>query len=227
MHPQYQKALKLRLAGESYGEIRKSLGVSKSTLSLWFKNLQLPSSAQKILKKKDIATRQQLLEFNRRRTEIITSENQKIRQKALDEINSISKNTLKLIGAALYWTEGYKFEKQKGTQYICFSNSDPCMIALFLQFLRKIIQIPEEKFRVAIHIYPDTNEKSSIKFWSQVTNIPQERFRITRQVSRASQGKRPFNSLPYGTLRLLVSGRQNCFQIQGWIDVLKQQSGWK
>jgi len=227
MHPQYQKALKLRLTGKSYGEIRKSLGVSKSTLSLWFKNLQLPLFAQKILKKKDTAGRQKLLEFNRRRTRVISIENQKTRQKALKEINSFPKNTLKLIGAALYWTEGYKFEKQKGTPQICFANSDPFIIALFVRFLQKVIKVPKEKFRMAIHIYPSTNEKAAIKFWSKVTNIPKNHFRITRQISRASKRKRLFNALPYGTLRLIISGRQRCFQIQGWIDVLKRESGWK
>ncbi len=49
----YKKAFNLRVKGKSYGEIKEALGIPKSTLSSWFKNLKLPKSAQKILKKKD------------------------------------------------------------------------------------------------------------------------------------------------------------------------------
>lgn len=36
MHPKRQEAFKLRLSGKSYGEIAKTLDVSKGSLSLWF-----------------------------------------------------------------------------------------------------------------------------------------------------------------------------------------------
>lgn len=227
MHSQYKKALKLRLAGKSYREIAKRLNVSKSSCSIWFKDLKLPPPAQELLKEKGRTAKKQLLNFNKRRTKAIINENQSIRQKALNEVNPLSKNRLKLIGAALYWAEGYKFKKQKATPHICFSNSDPYMIALFLRFLREIIKIPEKKLRLVVHIYPSTDKKAAVNFWARVTNVPQDQFRIIRQISRASQRKRPFNSLPHGTLKLIISGRQRCFQIQGWINALKQQSGWK
>lgn len=223
----YQEALKLRLKGKSYREIYLSLGVPKSTLSSWFKNLTLPPPIQKILKKKGRVARAQLMEFNRCRTETIKAENRKIEQEAFKEIHLLSKYELMLIGAALYWTEGHKIEKQKRTPEICFANSDPYMVALFMRFLREIVQVPEEKFRITIHIYPNIDTQSAIRFWTQVTNVPEERFYITQQISRASKRKRPFNSLPFGTLKLAICERQKCFQIKGWIDSLKNQSGFK
>lgn len=90
--------------------------------------------------------------------------------------------------------------------------------------MREIIQVTEEKLRVNIHIYPNISERAAINFWAKVTGIPRERFRITHQISRASKGKRPQNSLPYGTLKLDISGRQKFQQIKGWIDGLIQQS---
>ena len=48
----YKKALKMRLEGKSYGEIKSFLGVPKSTQSVWFKNLSLPTKAKSILVKK-------------------------------------------------------------------------------------------------------------------------------------------------------------------------------
>ena len=142
----------------------------------------------------------------------------------MNEIRSISKYELLLIGTALYWAEGYNRATRGKGHEICFANSNPDMIKLFLRFLREIIHVPEDKLRVKIHIYPNIDEESAINFWSQVTNMPKERFHITQQISRASKGKRPKNSLPYGTLRLDVTRFQNFFKIQGWIDGLIQQS---
>ena len=229
MHPKdqirYKEALRLRCQGKSYDEIKKLSGVPKSTQSGWFKNLDLPPVIQRILEKKGRVAREQFIEFNRHRTQRIKTENQKIKEDAFEEVNSLSKYELMLIGATLYWAEGYKIEIQKGTPGICFANSDPHMVALFLRFLREIIQISEEKFRVSIHIHPNIEAQPTIKFWAKVTNIPQERFRITRQISRASKRKRPRNSLPYGTLDLRVNNRRNCFHVQGLINGLKHQSG--
>jgi len=225
MHPQYHRALKLRLAGKSYGEIAKTLDISKGSLSLWFKNLKLTRAAQKILEEKmRIARKHGLFENNRRRTQAILIENKKIKKAAANEIKPLSRYELLLVGATLYWGEGYKRETRGKGHGICFVNSDPDMIKLFISFLRDILQIPKEKLRVNIRIHPNISKKSAINFWAKVTRIPQKRFRITRQISRASQRKRPRNSLPYGTLKLDVSGHQNFFKIKGFIEGLIRQT---
>jgi len=224
MNPKRQKAIEMRLEGESYGEIARTLDVSKGSLAVWFKYLKLPKKTQKLLEEKmRIAREYNLFENNRRRTRAIQIENREIRQSAATNIKSISKYELLLIGAALYWAEGWNRDTTGKGHGVCFANSNPDMVKLFLRFLREIIHVPEDKFRVDIHIYPNINEKSAINFWSQVTNISKERFRITQQISRASKGKRPKNSLPYGTLKLDVCARQNFFKVKGWIDGLIQQ----
>jgi len=223
MHPKYQKALKLRFIGKSYGEIKCALGVPKSTLSSWFKNLQLPPSVQKILIEKGRATNKNLAEFNRRRTQAIKIENQQVRQAAAEEIKSLSKRELLLIGAALYWAEGYNKQDNVGSPNISFGNSDPKMVILFLRFLREVMRIPEEALRPIVQIHHNVEVKSAINFWSKISDIPQKFFHITHQISKASKGKRSTYSLPYGTFRLEVRGRQNFFRIKGWINGLIRQ----
>ena len=152
-------------------------------------------------------------------------ENKEIINNAISQINSLSKRELLLVGTALYWAEGYKNKKEiPGNQHIQFVNSDPYMITLFLRFLREILQVPEEKFYVSIRIHPNINEQSTIKFWSKVTNVPKERFHTEHQISRLSRGKRPRNSLPYGTLDIKVCNRQKFQQIKGWIEGLIKQT---
>lgn len=224
MHPKRQDAFKLRLAGKSYGEIAKALDVSKGSLSLWFKNLKLTRTAKKLLEEKMKITREHgLFENNRRRTQAIKVENRQVRKTAANKIKPLSKYELLLIGAALYWAEGYNKQDNVGSPNISFGNSAPDMIILFLRFLREVMQIPEEGLRPIVQIHHNVKAESAINFWSRTSGIPQKFFHITHQTSRASKGKRSPYSLPYGTLRLEVRGRQNFFRIKGWIDGLIRQ----
>ena len=224
MHPKRQDAFKLRLSGKSYGEIAKTLKVSKGSLSVWFKNLKLTKTAQNLLEgKMRFAREHGLFENNRRRTQTIKIENKKVRQTATNEIKPLSKYELLLIGAALYWAEGYNRQDKIPSPYISFGNSSPDMVVLFLRFLREVMQISEEKLRPIVQIHKNIKPESAIIFWAKVTSIPQKSFRITYQISRASKGKRPYNSLPYGTFKLNVIGRQSFFKIKGWIDGLIRQ----
>lgn len=224
MNTNLQKAINLRFEGKSYGEINYVLGIPKSTLSYWLKNLNLPPSAQKILQEKDKKTRTHLIKFNERRTESIQIENKKIRKSAADEIKNISEYELLLIGAALYWAEGYNNQNKSRSPYLSFGNSDPDMIILFLQFLKKIMYVPDENLRPIVQVHPNVKIKPAINFWAKTTGIPAQYFHITHQTSRASKGKRSTRLLPYGTLRLDVKGRLNFFRIKGWIDGLKNKS---
>ncbi len=223
MHPKYQEVIKLRKKGKSYGEIAKAVGVSKNSVSRWCKNLKLPRSAREILKKKNKQNREILAKYNRLRAKRARAEHRKIKRKAAKQISSLSKYELLLIGAALYWGEGWK-KQSRGDYTVEFANSDPAMIRLFLCFMRKVLQVPENKFKVSLQLHTNINEGSTINFWSEVTNIPEERFRITRQISRASKGKRPKNSLPYGTLRLRVYDYRKIYKIKGWINGLARQN---
>jgi len=226
MHPQRQKAFELRLAGKSYNEIARTLDVSKGSLSLWFKDLKLSRIAQKRLEgKMRFAREHGLFENNRRRTQAIKIENKKIRQITANEVKPLSKYELLLIGAALYWAEGYYNRQDKvPSPYISFGNSNPDMVVLFLRFLREVMQISEKKLRPIVQIHKNIKPESAINFWAKITSIPQKSFRVTHQASRASKGKRPYNSLPYGTFKLNVIGRQNFFKIKGWIDGLVRQT---
>lgn len=227
MHPKYKEVIELRLQGKSYREIAREIAISKNSISRWCKHLELPPDIQRILDKKSNVSKEKLIELNKRRSGIIRTENNVIKNTAFKEIHLLSQYELHLVGAALYWAEGWKIEKQKGTPRVCFVNSDPYMVSLFARFLREVLRISDDRFNVCVHIYPNMDKKSAIEFWSRVVNLSYERFRIVRQVSRASSGKRPRNSLPFGTLKMNVSGRREGFRIKGWIDALKSQSGFK
>lgn len=216
----YQAALALRLEGKTYGEIRGIFKIPKSTLSAWFSDLKVNKKAKKILESKKRNGYFRLVEFNKTRTLDILKENEEIRKKHESHIGRLSKRELMILGAALYWGEGYKnFNQKKAVYpYICFGNSDPKMIITFVNFLEKILGISKDKIKAPVFIYSGIIPEEAIDYWQKLTKIPKENFRCQMALSRASQGKRPKNLLPYGTLQLRVSKRQEFYKIRGLMD---------
>ncbi len=118
----------------------------------------------------------------------------------------------------MYWGEGTKSERRRGSPGLSFANSDPKMIAVFMKFIREVLKVKEEKIRAGIHIYAEIKSEDAKKFWSGATGLPTNRFYIVEQVSRASQGKRPINLLPYGTAVIKVNNRSLFFKMKGMIQ---------
>lgn len=220
------EAIKLRLGGKSYGEIQKLLNISsKGTLSYWFRNLNLPIKAKKILAKKVFNIQKRgLLEFNKRRTALIKEENQRILIQAQKEIPRLSRKDLLILGTALYWGEGTTREKQRGYQRIAFSNSDPEMVKVFMAYLRKVLEVKEDKIKAEIHTYPNLSKERATRFWSINTGLPTKRFYIYQRISGASRLVRPTNFLPYGTLNIRVNDRKLFSRIKGYIAGITAQS---
>lgn len=223
----YSAALALRLEGKTYGEIRINFKIPKSTLSGWFSNLKINSKAKKILESKKRNGYFKLVEFNKTRTLGIHKENEDIRKKYESRVGKLNNRELMILGAALYWGEGYKnFNQKKAVYpYICLGNSDPKMIVAFIHFLERTLGITKDRIKAPIFIYPGIISDEAISYWQKLTGIPRENFRCQIALSRASQGKRPKNLLPYGTLQLRVSKRQEFFKIRGLMDGIIKAAG--
>lgn len=89
----------------------------------------------------------------------------KPRSKKEQEIN--------LIGAMLYWAEGYKTQKAKGVD---FANSDPEMVRLFMLFLRTRYRFDKERLRILLYCFSDQDQKQLLHFWSRLLQIPPSQF---------------------------------------------------
>ncbi len=209
----------MRLEGHSYSDIQKSLNLpSKGTLSNWFKDLQLSPDAHRILRQRAItASKKNFRKFNAARSKMIKSENAKEFSNGLRRIGSLTARELMLIGAALYWGEGTKSDNNGKGPTLAFANSDPTMVKVYLQFVRKIFNVPNTKIRGGIHLYPATDVAKARKYWADTTKLPPDRFYVTTMVSRLSAGKRNPHLLPYGTVTLRVHNRKLFHHIKGMI----------
>lgn len=224
-----QKALRLRLQGKTYTEIRKELGgVSKSTLSLWLKDVVLSDAAKQALeartKKKSVAG---ILKWSKAQTVEARRNADAIKKNTSREIGKISDRELIILAAALYWAEGYKRPRvRRGREDICheisLTNSDPKLARAFLKCMIQICKVDIAYVKINVRIFQHMNENEAIEYWSDQLDIPKENFTKTYVgLSRSSAGKRPFNRLPYGVAQVRINNTNLFYKVMGWIEGLK------
>lgn len=76
------------------------------------------------------------------------------------------------IGIGLYWGEGTKADKYA----IRLGNTDPALLAVFLQFLSRFFSIRVSDCRFGIQIFSDTNPKEVLDFWLKELKIHKRQF---------------------------------------------------
>ena len=180
------RAIELRRKGCSVNEIYSQLGVAKSTVSLWVRNIPLSPVAEKRLltKIKEGQWRSAKNKHQRVLERIegyLKESRQEIMRVPLDVFNK------RLICALLYWCEGIK-NHYNG---VAFVNSDPNLVRVFLGLFREIFDIDEKKLRVCIHLHTYHDPGKQMRFWSKVAGIPLSQF--TKPYQKANTGKRVRN----------------------------------
>lgn len=125
---------------------------------------------------------------------------------------------LKTAAIMLYWGEG-----TKGRDTVCFTNSNPEMIRIFLLFLREICGVSEERLRALVHAYPDHDLNYLENFWSKTTGIVPENFnRAYLHIGKKGTYK---NKSQYGTISISYSDKKLLDQILFWIEEFKKEFG--
>ena len=180
---EYHQAVKLRKQGYSMTEISNTLRVSKSTASIWVREIELSVAAQKVLNQKVTEGQRRAAQTKRDRTarkiEIYSHRaNKCIQQKKFDRF------TTKLFCSLLYWCEGGKYVNT----FLSFTNSDPSVVRTFLALLRRSYNLNEKKFRACIHLHSYHVALKQLNFWSDVTQFPKNQF--IKPWRKAHSGKR-------------------------------------
>lgn len=167
-----QRAIELRKQDKSIGEIVKDVGVSKSTLFMWFKEKGLSAKLERFSTKDWMLKIQKLsCEARRRRRAVEAS---RLKLQIEDWLNSININieTRKLILSILYWAEGSKGDKNA----IQFVNVDPKLSLLFITLFRECYTVIESKLRVQLHLHYYHRAGVVKRFWSELLDIPTSQF---------------------------------------------------
>lgn len=205
-------ARELRKQGLSYSEIRQHITASKSSISLWCRDIELTPEQKARLhaKRVDVQLRGSKANQERRATEI-----ELIKTRARAEMRDLSRDGFKLAGVLLYWAEG---DKSKHHQ-VGFSNSDPEMIRFMMRWFREVCRVPEEKFRIRLHLHAGQEEDKMKRYWSELTGVPLSQFGKSF-VKPEGTGHRK-NRLYNGTVAIRICSSDLFWRIQGWIDGFK------
>ena len=219
-------AIQLRKAGNSYSEILKNISVSKSTLSLWLRSVDLSKKQKQriTLKKLQAAWRGGEV---KKRNRIEKSE--KIIKQAKMEVKKITNKDLCLLGTMLYWAEGSKEKKYNPGTGVIFGNSDPLMIKIYLKWLKDCLLITEDRltFEIYIHETYNCDIENLRNFWSKQTGFPINLFkRVYFKKNKISKNSKKRKVPYYGLLRVIVKRSSSLNRkIAGWIEGVCYQCG--
>lgn len=214
------QALKLRQGGKSIKDIARKLNIAKSTISLWCRDIRLtPKQIQRLhykmvrggYKGRMIGARMQ---YERR-----IALTKKLKKQGRQRLGSISNRDLIVAGAALYWGEGSKGEKQG----VRLTNSDPYVIKFMLNWFKRIWNIHNDQIILSVIINKvHKNRVDEVEeYWSRLTKIPRTQF--NRTVLIKSKNKKKYKNFPihFGTLTIGIKRSINLHrQIMGMIDGL-------
>ncbi|MFA5889257.1 MAG: hypothetical protein WCW47_03820 [Candidatus Paceibacterota bacterium] len=157
------EARKLRRQGESFAQIAKKLSVSKSSASLWCRDILLTDEQINQLRKQKGSVMGRWLgaESNRRKKREAIEKNKK---EAFRLVKRISKRDLLIAGLCLFWGEGSK----TGSRFI-FINSDVDMLKIMKSFLVDVLEVSKNDIRATVQInhVHRPRIKSILNFWSK------------------------------------------------------------
>ncbi|GGT26305.1 hypothetical protein [Streptomyces chromofuscus] len=207
------KARELRLQGWTYDRIEAELGCSRSSISLWVRDLPRPERPRRTraeasaIAKRGWEAKMRLREEERRRT----------RQLAMAEIDQLTDRELFLVGVGLYWAEGAKSKPYSRRERITFVNSDPDMITVFLAWLR-LLHVDPANLGFAVHIHETADVTAAEAFWASHVGIEPTELLKTRLKKHNPRTNRKNTGGDYhGCLRVDVRDGADLYRrIEGW-----------
>lgn len=205
-----EKARELRTQGLSYNEIVAQLGVSKSSVSLWVRDIPCPERFKYVHNERRY---EGLRRYHEARAALHAAES----EASAAEIGELTDRELLIAGAVAYWCEGTKRKPPYHYEKVIFVNSDPGLIRLFLRFLASVgVDQRDLTFNVSIHETADV--EAAHRFWQEVAGASPERF--TKPTIKRHNPKTNRNNVGenyHGCLRVAVYRSSPLYRkIAGW-----------
>lgn len=158
---EHNEARDLREQGFTLLEIADKLGVAKSSVSLWVRDIEIPP------RKRRPAHRTGPHPFHLAKLAEIDECN----ARGAEGIGTLDEDAFLAAGAALYAGEGAKADGK-----VCFANTDVAMISFFCAWLRRFFTIDEARLRARVYLHEGLDLDAAETFWSDATGIPRSQF---------------------------------------------------
>ena len=184
----------------SYRDILNVLAVSKSSLSLWLKDLPFTVEEKILLKhrKDSNISRGRIKAATANRRNRLSREKEEF-LKANSNFQVFKDDPLFFVGIGLYWAEGSK----RDTTFQ-FTNSDPEMVSLMLRWCTKYLEVSLKDVACNLYLHKPYSHENCEDYWARTCGIPLENFRKTIYKPTSLGFKRRPNYK--GCLRFRLSG---------------------
>lgn len=187
-----------RELGMAITDICKRLGVAKSSVSVWVRDIPLTDAQKAALHNQHYAYWAQMRGAH---TNAIKGRERRREYQQEGREMARTGNLLHLAGCMLYWGEG---AKNKNSLQI--SNSDIGMLVLYCRFLRECLHVADEHIAIRIFCYLGNNlsQHEIETYWLEHLQLSPSALRKTvingRPVSSQQKGRK----LTYGTCEVSV-----------------------
>ncbi len=181
-------AIKFRKKGFSIGKIEKRLGIPRSTLSGWLKNIAL-SPQQKTKLTQDwknalIKARKKAVKWHNTQKQKRLLEAKRGAKETLKRIGANNEEIIELALAMLYLGEG-----SKKNQEVSIGSSNPLILKFFLSALKTMKGFDNQRVKCQLSLRFDQNPVEMQHFWSGELKIPIDKFGYTALDKRTAGSK--------------------------------------
>lgn len=186
------RAIRLRKQGKSLPYIHAKLQIPKSTLSYWFKDIELTTSQKAKLHQnwKDalVTARQGAVKWhNQQKADRIATTKAQALQ-TLHKIDTSNPAILELSLAVLYLAEGYKKNPETG-----LGSSDPVTLRFFLKGLETIFDFDVSTVRCELYLRADQDPLALKNYWAKELGLPLTNFKQVN-LDQRSAGKKTYET---------------------------------
>ncbi|MFF1549197.1 hypothetical protein [Streptomyces sp. NPDC058291] len=167
------RARDLRLQGWTYDRIEAELDCSRSSVSLWVRDLPKPERKRTAQEASAIARRGWEAKLRVR-----DEERRRTKEAAGQAVGDLSPRELFLVGVGLYWAEGAKDKPYERRESVAFVNSDPGMIEVYLAWL-DLLGVERERLRYTVMIHENADVAGAERYWADLVGADRSRFNKT------------------------------------------------
>jgi len=151
----------LRADGRTLADIADVLGVAKSSVSLWVRDVPHERSQRRAS-----LTRKPHAQHLAKVAEIAECD-----RRGVERIGVLSAEAFLVAGVALYAGEGAKRDGK-----VTFANTDARMVHFFCAWLRSFFEVDESRLRVRVYLHQGLDLDAAESYWSALTGIPRSQF---------------------------------------------------
>jgi hypothetical protein len=171
-----ERARGLRARSWTLKDIAVELGVSKSSVSVWVRDVEFdprPRNRGPSSHKPHPLTLEKQRQLER------------CREEAEARVSSLTERDFFMYGLARYHGEGFKTE----TTGVGMANTDPGLLRMFAMWLRQFFEIDEQRLRARLYLHVGLDLAGATAYWSDLLDIPEAQFR------------KPYRAEPRGSYR--------------------------